>query len=282
MGRKHILLFLLLLILLALTAWVIRSNFAIQTTTFTLAQDHIPAGFSGFRIVQLSDLHNRVFGRNNGKLMEKIEACNPDIIIITGDLVDSYHPEPEVSLAFAEECTKLAPIFYVSGNHEARLSLYPQFRVMLEELGVTVLENQAHLLSRGGSDLALVGLADYGIYVDPAYPQAYVTDTLASIMPRETGYTILLAHRPEHFPVYSKMGADLVFSGHAHGGQFRLPLIGGLFAPGQGLFPKYDSGLYVDGSATMIVSRGLGNSTLPVRFNNYPEIILTVLESTGP
>ena len=108
-----------------------------------------------------------------------------------------------------------------------------------------------------------------------------VSTKLNTLMEQETAYAILLSHRPELFETYAACGVDLVLSGHAHGGQFRLPFIGGLIAPNQGLFPKYDAGLFTDGNTNMIVSRGIGNSIIPIRFNNRPEIVLLELRAAN-
>ena len=170
----------------------------------------------------------------------------------------------------------------MTGNHEATCSQYGDLKAGLEEAGVIVLEDEAISLERGGETIALLGLADPDFMVKGdmfGEVPAMVSTKLKNLIGDESGYTILLSHRPELFETYVDGGIDLVFSGHVHGGQFRLPFIGGLVAPNQGLFPKYDAGLYTDGGTSMVVSRGIGNSIIPFRFNNRPEIVLVELNA---
>ncbi len=225
----------------------------------------------------MSDLHNAEFGEGNTILLQAISGATPDVIVITGDLVDSRHTDIGIALAFAEEAVQIAPVYYVTGNHEASLSQYTELKTSLEAVGVVVLEDDAIQLEYKGSYVTLIGLSDPNFTIKGDMfneAPAMIGTKLNSLMDAETGYTILLSHRPELFDTYVSCGIDLVFSGHAHGGQFRLPLIGGLVAPNQGFFPKYDAGLYTAGKTNMVVSRGIGNSIIPFRFNNRPEVVL--------
>lgn len=200
--------------------------------------------------------------------------------MITGDLVDSGHTDIDIAIRFAEEAARIAPVYYVTGNHEARLSQYDRLRNGLEAAGVSMLEDRAVELERDGEKITLVGLSDPDFTVRSdifGEVPAMVSTKLDSLADTESSYTILLSHRPELFESYASSGIDLVLSGHAHGGQFRLPFIGGLVAPNQGLFPKYDAGVYMESSTQMVVSRGIGNSIIPVRFNNRPEIVIVEL-----
>ena len=228
----------------------------------------------------VSDLHNAEFGENNVRLLELLSESRPDIIVITGDLVDSGHTDIDIAISFAEEAARIAPVYYVTGNHEARLSQYDRLRNGLEAADVSMLEDRAVELERDGEKITLVGLSDPDFTVRGdifGEVPAMVSTKLESLADTESSYTILLSHRPELFESYAGSGIDLVLSGHAHGGQFRLPFIGGLVAPNQGLFPKYDAGLYTESSTQMVVSRGIGNSIIPVRFNNRPEIVIVEL-----
>lgn len=258
-------------ILLVLAVWVIWANTAIEVNEWTIENPGIPDGFDGFRIAQVSDLHNAEFGEGNGRLLELLSDTEPDIIVITGDLIDSRSTDVEVALAFAEAAVEIAPCYYVSGNHESRVPEWETLRSGLAEAGVTVLEDEKLVLERSGDAVTLVGMSD------PDFRMPFADD-LRTLMSGEEGYTILLSHRPESFGLYVHCGADLVFSGHAHGGQVRLPFIGGLVAPHQGFFPEYDSGLYQQDDTSMLVSRGLGNSIIPLRINNRPEIIVAILK----
>lgn len=279
-SKKRILLLCVLGLILGLIVWTIWENTALMISRIPITGNRIPPGFSGFRIAHISDLHNAEFGVENGDLLDRIAGENPDIIVITGDLVDSNHTDLAVALSFAEKAEAIAPVYYVTGNHEARLPQYDALRTGLMESGVIVLEDASVRITRGGDSVTLIGLADPNFTVQGDFSgeiPAMIRTKLADLVGSENEYTILLSHRPELFEVYAESGVDLVFSGHAHGGQFRIPLIGGLIAPDQGFFPKYDSGLYTSGNTNMIVSRGIGNSIIPLRFNNRPEIIIAEL-----
>ena len=181
-----------------------------------------------------------------------------------------------------KQAVQIAPVYYVTGNHEASLSNYSEFQMNLVALGVGVLENQAVQLEQDGERITLIGLSDPNFTIRGdmfGEVPAMVATKLENLLDTESGYNILLSHRPELFETYVNCGVDLVFSGHAHGGQFRLPFVGRLIAPNQGLFPQYDAGLYADGNTNMVVSRGIGNSIIPFRFNNRPEIVLVELSS---
>lgn len=279
--KKQIVLLIVCIALCALIIWTIWSNTALEVNTFTIVSDRLPAAFSGFRIAQVSDLHNAEFGEDNEKLLAMLRQAEPDIIVITGDLIDSRHTDIAAALAFAEAAVKIAPCYYVAGNHEARISEYDNFRAALEAAGVNVLENQRVELERGGEEIALLGVKDPSFQTDYLMGDSasVMSDALQELSPEDDAYTILLSHRPELFDIYVKYGVDLVFSGHAHGGQFRLPFVGALVAPNQGLFPKYSAGLYSQGVTNMLVSRGIGNSIIPIRFNNRPEIVVVELRT---
>lgn len=212
--------------------------------------------------------------------LQILSECEPNIIVITGDLVDAEHTDIDVALDFAKEAVQIADTYYVTGNHEASLSQYDELKAELENTGVVVLEDKAMQLEYNGDDITLIGLSDpsFTLKGDMFGEVPAMVDTkLRGLIGDKDNYTILLSHRPELFEAYVNCGVDLVLSGHAHGGQFRLPFIGGLVAPNQGLFPKYDAGLYTKGDTNMIVCRGLGNSIIPIRFNNRPEIVLLEL-----
>lgn len=271
-----------LTVLLTLVIWTVWGNTALMISTIIVSSDRIPAGFSGYRIAQISDLHNAEFGAGNIKLLQIISENAPDIIVITGDLVDMNHTNIDIALDFAKGAAQIAPVYYVTGNHEAGLSQYDELKAGLGSAGVVVLEDETVLLEHNGSTLTLIGLSDpnfttaHDIFDEVP---AVISTQLNSLIYDKKSYTILLSHRPELFETYVSCGVDLVLCGHAHGGQFRLPLIGGLVAPNQGFFPKYDAGLYNDNNTNMVVSRGIGNSIIPVRFNNRPEVVLIELKA---
>lgn len=267
----------ILLILIVWTAW---GNAALELNTYTISSRGLPDAFDGYRIAQVSDLHNAEFGDGNQRLLDMLREAEPDMIAITGDLIDSRKTNIAVALAFAEEAVRIAPCYYVSGNHEARVPEYRELKAGLEAAGVTVLDDARVEIEISGKSITVIGVNDPSFHADYLTSDAAVMDRKLSELPSEDAdFTILLSHRPELFDTYVAHNMDLVLTGHAHGGQFRLPLIGGLLAPNQGLFPKYDDGLYSEGNTNMIVSRGLGNSIIPFRFNNRPEVVLIELKS---
>lgn len=267
----------ILLILIVWTAW---GNTALELNTYTISSCELPDAFDGYRIAHVSDLHNAEFGDRNQRLLEMLREAEPDMIAITGDLIDSRKTNIAVALAFAEEAVKFAPCYYVSGNHEARVSEYQDLKTGLEAAGVTVLDDAQVKIEVSGESITVIGVNDPSFHADYLTSDAAVMDRkLSELSSEDASFTILLSHRPELFDTYAAHDMDLVLTGHAHGGQFRLPLIGGLIAPNQGLFPKYDDGLYSEGNTNMIVSRGLGNSIIPFRFNNRPEVVMIELKS---
>ena len=280
--KKHLKLCVISSIFFALLVYLIWGNTALTVSNIKISSSRIPIAFSGFRIAQVSDLHNAEFGKDNRKLLELLSESKPDIIAITGDLVDAGHTDIGVALDFAKEAVKIAPVYYVTGNHEASLSQYDELKIELKTIGVIVLEDEAVQLKHDTEEITLIGLSDPDFTIKGDVfreAPAMVRTKLSSLVNDESSYTILLSHRPELFESYARCSIDLVLSGHAHGGQFRLPFIGGLIAPNQGLLPQYDAGLYTSGSTNMIVSRGLGNSIIPIRFNNRPEVVVIELLS---
>lgn len=267
------------LFIILLISWIVWGNKALAVNEITVSNSKIPDSFDGFRIVQISDLHNAEFGENNSDLLSLIEKSEPDIILITGDLIDSRHTDIEIGINFAAEAQNIAPTYYVSGNHEARLSEYMEIENALIDSGVTVLNNESVNIEIGADSISLYGVKDLNFYFDGSY-EAIIKNSLQTLDVKENSFNILMAHHPEYFDFYVSDGYDLVFSGHAHGGQIRLPFIGGVIAPGQGFFPEYDSGVYTDKNTSMIVSRGIGNSLFPFRVNNRPEIIIAELNKT--
>ena len=273
--KRRFVLLCVLTVLLALIIWTAWGNTALMVNTISVSSDRIPAGFSGYRIAQVSDLHNAEFGAGNTKLLQTISENTPNIIVITGDLIDMNHTNMDTALDFVKNAVQIAPIYYVNGNHEAALSQYDELKEGLKSVGVIVLEDEAIQLEHNGLSDPNFAIRNDVFDETPAM----VSTKLNGLLESENGYTILLSHRPELFETYVNCGVDLVFSGHAHGGQFRLPLIGGLIAPNQGLFPKHDAGLYTDANTNMVVSRGIGNSIIPFRLNNRPEVVLVEFRS---
>lgn len=280
--RRIIVIVALVCLLLALVVWIIWSNFALELNSYCIASARLPEAFDGFRIAQVSDLHNAQMGQGNEKLLEMLRAAQPDMIAITGDLIDSRNTNIQVALDFIYEAVKIAPCYYVTGNHESRIAEYPQMREAMEKAGVFVLDDEKIHIKKDGQFITIIGIND------PIFIPDYTTELAEMLVagqletlhqPQEDGFTILLSHRPRLFDVYVHSDLDLVLTGHAHGGQFRLPFVGGVYVPSQGWFPEYDAGLFTEGNTNMIVHRGIGNSAFPFRINNPPEVILIELHT---
>ena len=269
------------LVILCLGIWTLWGNSALEINEYEIVSDRIPEAFVGFRIAQVSDLHNKDFGEGYGQLLTLLSQSNPDIIVVTGDLIDSRQTDLDIALEFAWQAGKIARVYYVSGNHEARVPEYEDLKIGLVNAGVVILENQKVEITREGESITLMGIDDPSFQEDYLFgdSESVALQAIENLQDESDGYTILLSHRPELFDLYVETEMDLVFSGHAHGGQIRLPFIGGLVAPNQGFFPKYDAGQFTENTTTMIVSRGVGNSIIPIRFNNRPEIVMVTLRN---
>lgn len=258
-----------------------------------IASPKIPICFSGYKICQISDLHNRNF---KGELLNKIDEIKPNIIVITGDIIDREN-KTIAALSFCEGAIKLAPVYYVNGNHESVLKCFAEFKKKLITLGVNIMENTSTELfcddlnnknavaeqkayelqnSTDAQKVVLLGMSDPRFFAK--CKQGYKQE-LAKQMQiiGKKNYTILITHRPEMFADYVSANVDLVFAGHAHGGQVRLPIIGALYAPNQGFFPKLVKGAHKKNNTTMVISRGLGKSTIIPRIFNQPELIIATL-----
>jgi predicted MPP superfamily phosphohydrolase len=268
---------------LVITALVCMSNHRLETTAYEVRSPRIPASFDRFRIVQISDLHNRRFGKHQSGLLQAIRGAHPDLIVITGDLVNERWARNRNSFELLRPLTALAPVYFVTGNHEIYAADVHDLLDFLEHFGVHVLRSSSVLLKRGGETIALAGIDD-----PDAFDYESKTDSLAKWNSALAGlrkgiepgcYTILLSHRPELIREYSRMEFDLVLAGHAHGGQIRIPFLGALFVPDQGWLPRYVSGRHTLGQTTMIISRGLGSGPLSFRFLNPPELVVVMLRS---
>lgn len=263
--KKYIKSAIVLLIVITLLLFCNFQNKHLETTHYTYEAEQLGVDLDGYRIVQISDLHNAKFGKNNQKLVDRIRECAPDMIVLTGDLVDSNHTNVDRAVQFVNEIVKICPVYYVTGNHEYWLdtSEYENLMDGVASAGVIILDNQVVEISRWDAKFRLVGLDD----------KSLADGTLEALLSDEKELTVVLAHEPQYLARYAGTGVDLVLSGHAHGGQFRLPFVGGIVAPDQGFLPEYTAGEYYMNGTEMIVSRGLGNSVIPVRLFNYPEIV---------
>lgn len=242
-------------------------------TEYVYKSENVPSAFDGMRIVQVSDLHDAMFGENNEALITKVRGAKPDAIFITGDVIDSNRYDLEQSMEAVRGFVEIADVYYVLGNHEVATNQVSTIYETLVDAGVRVLANDAVVLEQQGEKLAIVGIEDQ--LMNPN--TAHMLDQALNSVPANS-LTVLLAHRPEMIRVYADYGMDIVFSGHAHGGQFRIPGLGGLIAPGQGWLPTYTAGMYEREKTSMVVSRGLGNSGVSQRLFNLPEVVVVQLQ----
>lgn len=282
-NMEFIIAVIILLILAALVLLIYRSNNRLDITKYAVADKNIPKPFDGFLIVQLSDFHNTRSKAVREQILSALLESEPDIIVITGDFIDYYRTDTDISLEFLRRLISVAPVYYIPGNHEARIDEYPQFCASAERLGARVLDDCLVSVVRGDSKIDIVGVKDPYFYKEyepvPERRIDILSEKLKSLLQAGESYTVLLSHRPELAELYADSGVDLALCGHAHGGQFRLPFVGGVFSPSQGLLPKYTCGLYETKGKRMIVSRGIGNSSFPFRINNSPELVLIRLEN---
>ena len=277
--KKYIKPAIVLLIVIALLLFCRYQNRHLETTYYTYKAEQFGADLERYRIVQISDLHNAKFGKHNQKLVDRVRECDPDMIVLTGDLVDSNHTNVDRAVQFVDEIVKICPVYYVTGNHEYWLekSEYDELMDGLASAGAVILDDQVVEISRGDAKFRLVGLDDKNLADGTLGTLLNNDQNVAHEDSEKKEFTVVLAHEPQYLARYAGTGVDLVLSGHAHGGQFRLPFVGGIVAPDQGFLPEYTAGEYYMNGTEMIVSRGLGNSVIPVRLFNYPEIVCVEL-----
>lgn len=267
----------------ALGYFIWFQNNSLVTSQTVVRLVNLPIGFDQFKIVHLSDLHNKNFGKDQHVLIRKVHGLQPDIIVFTGDLIDSNRAGDDASLILMEELTAIAPVYYVSGNHEWWSGTFSSLERSLNDIGVQVLRNTHDTLVKGNDKINVAGIDDLAHDRNDRSEQEIVEEDIVKLKEdlEENSFTILLSHRPELLPLYAESGFEMVFAGHAHGGQIRLPFTQGLVAPNQGFLPTYTAGKHELDHAVMIVSRGLGNSIIPFRLFNRPEIVSVTLEAVN-
>ncbi|GEN50381.1 metallophosphoesterase [Alkalibacterium pelagium] len=285
MNSKKIIGYSIILVFIILTAgYLYYQNNAIELSIYDFEQENIPETFDGYTIAQVSDLHNKEY---NGRLTTELEEQNPDIIVVTGDVIDRNRTDIPVAVQAMEEMMNIAPVYFVTGNHELASGVYPELQREIDRIGVIDLDNSYERLEIEDQEIGLIGIED---------PLFLLLDDIMEVGSEElliqarieglieeagTDFNLLLSHRAELMSVYAAADVDLALTGHAHGGQIRLPFINGLFAPSQGFLPDYTSGQYSEDNTHMIVSRGLGNSIFPLRINNRPELVIVNLHSSS-
>lgn len=242
------------------------------------------------KMVVISDLHNKVFGENNKKLIDAILKQAPDLIIIAGDMFTS-NGEPDFSTSIAllkeirSEIGQKTKFYYANGNHEQKVkrvtqtygNLFEQYKQKLQNEKIVFLENENKYLSE--YNINICGLEIEKKYFRRMKKVTMETSYIRNLVgePKPEQFQILLAHNPEYFETYADWGAELTLSGHIHGGVMKLPFLGGVISPSFQLFPKYDGGLFEKEGKKMVLSRGLGTHTLPVRIFNPGELVVIEL-----
>lgn len=254
-------------------------NNGVDTTEYILRRPDIGAALDGMKILQISDLQNKRFGKYQKILAAKILKAHPDVIVITGDIIDRRTFDIEPARELVRVCVRIAPVLFVPGNHEIWSGRYDEVKRMLISEGVDILENRAISFEYRGETINFCGISDPCVLQDGQKLRRpeLVKESLHGLIPKD-GFSVLLSHRPEFFADYELAGAKLVFTGHVHGGQFRIPPFGALYAPDQGILPAYSAGIQRIRQCDMIVSRGLGNSSFPLRLFNRPELVLVRLK----
>jgi len=281
-GCLGIFLIILVAVIIIAAILLIDSNTRLRTVEYELHFDNLPGEFDGYRIVLLADLHGAEHGGNNERLVEYVKNANPDIIAFAGDMIDRYQPnnpvekQIEMAQALVHQLVRIAPVYYVTGNHEWDSGMVNELFEMLEENDVTVLRNQFRRLRIGDDSIILAGIDDPNGPADMIKPDEFIE----GIYERENpDFLIVMVHRNYGLDLLSKLEVDLVLSAHAHGGMVRLPLTDGLIGPSHELFPTHTSGIYTERNTKMVVTQGLGNHLGWTRFLNNPQVVVVELRS---
>lgn len=279
--------FIILLVVFTVVVINLYENLSVKVTKYVFDTGKLHEEFGGLRIVQLSDIHMIRSEEQSDKLYNKTLEQKPDVIAITGDLIDTdkyaNKEYQEMTVSFCRRLCSIAPVYFVYGNHEIMLLDDPEnnlFKTRLEANGVHILNNSCKMISKDGYEFNLLGIQDPAtLYKDEKYAfgngSVDILNDITNELDRDN-VSILFAHRPELFSLYTDdYNIDVTLTGHAHGGQFRIPFTSiGLYAPNQGFFPQYTSGMYKSGGNIMVVNRGIGNSKIPFRIFNMPEIVV--------
>lgn len=262
-------------LLAACAAILIDSRWRLDTEEFQLYSSRLPAGFDGWRIVQLSDLHGMEFGADNARLVDAVRSARPNLIALTGDFIEG-ESNLETVRSLCTQLVEIAPTYFVSGNHDAGSQQLLSLNALLEACGVVCLNNSYVVLEHGGDQIVLCGVEDPNAWADMPAPDQVVA-ALREQYPEE--YVVFLGHRNNWAEKYPLLDVDLILCGHGHGGIIRIPFAGGLLGTNAELFPEYDAGLYTTRRYDMIVSRGLGGFAYAPRFLNNPHLPVVVLHS---
>lgn len=283
--RAGIMVYALLIVLIIVVVDLVISNSMIQVTSQELQFNNLPESFRGFKILHITDLHSKSFGNKNEVLIKAINRQEPDLVVMTGDMVNSRDNDFTVLFDLCDRIAGNYPIYWVNGNHEQGLDQQYLEQIMgyLKAKDIPVLKNTAVRITRGQDYINLWGLEMamryYSRSINGQRDYRFGAKQINELLPNvdEQELNILLTHNPVYFKTYANWGADLTLCGHMHGGMIRIPFLGGLLSPEVSFFPKYDAGLFVEDGRYMYVSRGVGNGVFPVRLFNRPEIAVITL-----
>ncbi len=269
----------ILIVNVVLIIGLIYSSSNIGVTHYSIQSDKITPDFDGYKILQISDYHTGSFRGGPDKLVRIVLNEKPDIIVLTGDIIDETAINLKSVNELVSQLTIIAPVYSVSGNHDIWYHDFSGLQDILKNKGVVLLENKKVTLTRGYSHISLFGIADPDIWNDMG-SEEYLKKKMNELQ-QENGYNILLFHRANMFDIIKGNGYQLILSGHMHGGQVQIPFVGGLVSPHQNRrwLPKYTDGKWSDEGTTMIVSRGLGNNVSVPRILNPPEVVVVTLKS---
>ncbi len=265
-----------------ITAATYLSNKLITVATYNIKSNKIPLEFDKFKIIQLSDFHNyRYLGKDNKIAIDKINLENPDIIVMTGDMINKYDKKFNNFFELVEVLSKRYSMYYIVGNHEKRLKKdYLSLIIKkLENLGTKILNDNKFVVMKKKSHINIYGIDIPLSYYKTKNRPSNISEILSSSLNKCNciEYNILLAHNPLYFDEYADYNVDLTLSGHVHGGMIRLPFLGGILSPERKFFPKYSNGVYSINNKKLIVSRGMGHSKPGMRIFNIPEIVSITL-----
>lgn len=242
----------------------------LEVTHYEYSSSKVPSEFDGYKIVQISDLHHKNFGRNQSELIQAIQEEEPDLILLTGDIVDKNHTDMAPVENLIKGISSLAPVYYVTGNHELDMGAVKQYdalEMLFQQYGIVDLDDRSVEIKQGEASIYVHG---------QKFRSYYITDYLP--LADESKFNILLYHCSDYFDLINDYGYDIIFSGHSHGGIVRLPFVGGVFGNSGDFFPDYAGGTYTENGCTLFASRGLGDAKIP-RFYNPPEVVSVTLKS---
>lgn len=273
----------IVVVVMSIMFWLDYENTHLDITKYEIDSIRVPRDFKDFKIVQLSDFHNNRDITFLNKVIYEIRNIKPDLILITGDIVDSYSPNIEVACLFVKQLTNIAPTYYTTGNHEFVCKKRSEFFSKVYNVNENFGHNNVFVFKKNRQKINIIALEDpmkVQLRNKRKKSNVIVREAMEKIRFNHRNFTILISHRPDLYKEYDKRNIDLIFTGHAHGGQFNIPPFGPIYAPSQGMFPKYAKGMYDLKNSKMIVNRGLGNSSFPFRINNKPEIVVVTLKNS--